>query len=318
MPCMCSCSLALLTSALLAGAPALPAQSDSSRSVFSSDLEFSDASSTRTDSRRDCFTSIARETMHREPDYLLAKMPAHTDSAFISQADLMAQDVAAEMRTLLGAQGADIPAADSIMAWYAVPSLLTVIAHADGHVTRQIRATLWDTTAAALLARAFDAARARDFALLLWPKSSTSDSVVVRLFLRAEGMKDDNRHLVATEPGMRFRVFSLLQPEASPAIPLPNQPPPTYPQENESSRVGGTVLMQLVVDTLGRAIPASIRDLWPASTPRLQGYEAQEYDAFVRSTTHWLQQIRFQPARIGNCLVKQLVQQPLEFKVVRP
>jgi hypothetical protein len=308
----------LLATVWVSSARALPAQSDSSLSVFSSVLDSSDAFLTRADTRRGCFNSIAPEMMHREKVYLRAQMPAHTDSVFLSQADLMAQDVAAEVRMLLGAHGADVPVADPIMAWYAVPSALTVIAYADGHVTRHFRSALWDTTSAALLARAFDAARAHDFALMLWPQSSTSDSVVVRLSLWAEEPRENNPQFVAAKPGMRFAVFSLLQPEASPAIPLPNQPPPSYPRENESDRVGGTVVMQLVVDTLGRAIPASIRDLWPANTPRLRGYEAQEYAAFVRSTTYWLEKIRFRPARIGTCLVRQVVQQPLEFKVVRP
>ena len=59
-------------------------------------------------------------------------------------------------------------------------------------------------------------------------------------------------------------------------------------------------------------------EIWPANRPRLRGYEAQEYNAFVRSTTYWLEEIRFRPARIGTCRVRQLVQQPLEYKVVRP
>jgi hypothetical protein len=311
-------ALLLLASTSLASAPALFAQSDSSPSVFSTILDSSGAYVTRADTRRGCFDSIAPETMHREKVYLRAEMPAHTDSMFLSQSDLMAQDVAAEVRTLLGAHGVDIPVADRNMAWYVVPSALTVVAHADGHVTRHFRSALWDTTAAALLAQAFDTARAHDMALMLWPQSSASDSVVVRLSLAAEDLGEKSPQFVAAAPGMRFAVFSLLQPETFPAVPLPNQPPANYPPENESSRVSGTVVMQLVVDTSGRAIPGSIRDLWPAKTPRLKGYEAQEYDAFVRSTTSWLKNIRFRPARIGTCLVSQMVQQPLEFKVVRP
>ncbi len=313
------CARVLLATALLASAPALSAQSDSSLSAFSSVLDSSGDFRTGTDTQRGCFDSITPGTMHRELVFLQATMPAHTDSAFILQANLMAQEVATEVRALLGAHGADVPIADSIMAWYAVPSFLTVIAHADGHVTHQIRSTPWDTSAAALLARAFDAARAHELALMIWPEHAPSDSVIVRLSLRTAGVTGKIPQVAAAgEAGMRFTVFTLLQPETFPAVPMPNQPPPRYPTENESSRVGGFVLMQLVVDTSGRAVPASIRDLWPANRPRLRGYEAQEYNAFVRSTTYWLEEIRFRPARIGTCRVRQLVQQPLEYKVVRP
>ena len=313
------CARVLLATALLASAPALSAQSDSSLSAFSSVLDSSGDFRTGTDTQRGCFDSITPGTMHRELVFLQATMPAHTDSAFILQANLMAQEVATEVRALLGAHGADVPIADSIMAWYAVPSFLTVIAHADGHVTHQIRSTPWDTSAAALLARAFDAARAHELALMIWPEHAPSDSVIVRLSLRTAGVTGKIPQVAAAgEAGMRFTVFTLLQPETFPAVPMPNQPPARYPTENESSRVGGFVLMQLVVDTSGRAVPASIRDLWPANRPRLRGYEAQEYNAFVRSTTYWLEEIRFRPARIGTCRVRQLVQQPLEFKVVRP
>jgi hypothetical protein len=308
-------SRVLLATALLASAPALSAQSDSSLSAFSSVLDSSGDFRTGTDTQRGCFSSIMPGTMHRELVFLQARMPVHTDSAFIPQADLMAQEVAIEVRALLGAHDADVPIADSIMAWYAVPSLLTVIAHADGRVTRQIRSTLWDTTAAALLARAFDAARAHDLALMIWPEHSPSDSMIVQLSLRTAGVTGGIPQFAAGEAGMRFTVFTLLQPEKFPAVLMPNQPPARYPSENERSRVGGFVLMQLVVDTSGRAVPASIRDLWPANTPRLTGYEAQEYDAFVRSTTYWLEEIRFRPARIGTCRVRQVVQQPLEFKI---
>jgi hypothetical protein len=307
---------ALLATALLASAPALSAQSDSSLSAFSSVLDSSGDFRTGTDMQRGCFDSMIPGTMHRELVFLQARMPVHTDSAFILQADLMAQEVATEVRALLGAHGEDVPFADSIMAWYAVPSVLTVIAHADGHVTRQIQSTLWDTRAAALLARAFDAARAHELALIIWPDHSPLDSVVVRLSLRTAGVTGSIPPFApAGEAGVRFTVFTLLQPETFPAVPMPNQHPPRYPMDNERRRVAGFLVMQFVVDTSGRAVPASIRDLWPANRPRLTGDQAQEYNAFVRSTTYWLEEIRFRPARIGTCRVKQLVQQPLAYKI---
>jgi hypothetical protein len=304
------CALVALT---LACAPALFAQSDDSLSLVSSVSDSADAFLARADTRHGCFNTIAPSTMHRAPVYLQARMPPHTDTAFTSQADLMAQDVAAELRTLFGAHGAEVPSADSIMAWYAVPSRLTVIAHADGRVTRYVRSTLWDTTASVLLARAFDVARAHNTALMLWPENSTSDSVIVRLSLRAPSVTDTGVVTVAGDVGIRFTVFSLLQPERFPALPLEKQGYPRYPVENERRRVSGSLLLQFEVDTAGKVDPKTIHDVWPAAVPRLTGEPGRYYDSFVDAVASWAKHARFSPSRIGTCPVRQTVQLPIKF-----
>jgi hypothetical protein len=84
---------------------------------------------------------------------LSAQSAAPTDGSLAVQADLMADDVAAELRAPPGAHGADVPLADSVMSWYAVPSQLIVVAHADGSVTRRTRSAVGDSSAAAAQSR---------------------------------------------------------------------------------------------------------------------------------------------------------------------
>lgn len=79
----------------------------------------------------------------------------------------------------------------------------------------------------------------------------------------------------------------------------------------------GSVLMQFVIDTGGRAVPSSIRGLWPPNEPRLTGPAAFAYDSLVRAMRGTLHEARFVPARIGGCVVSQLAQQAFLYRPSR-
>jgi hypothetical protein len=79
----------------------------------------------------------------------------------------------------------------------------------------------------------------------------------------------------------------------------------------------GNVRMQFVIDTSGRAIPSTIRDVWPANEPRVVGPPAFAYDTLVRTMRITLQDARFAPARLGGCVVSQLVQQAFNYRPSR-
>jgi hypothetical protein len=70
----------------------------------------------------------------------------------------------------------------------------------------------------------------------------------------------------------------------------------------------GTVRLQFVIDTAGRAVPSTIRDVWPSSEARLAGPARFAYDSVVRVMRLALEGAGFVPARIGRCSVSQLVQ----------
>jgi TonB family protein len=88
-----------------------------------------------------------------------------------------------------------------------------------------------------------------------------------------------------------------------PASALPGSPTPIYPQSLRQARVTGTVLIQFVVDTNGKA------DL---STFKVLRSPDQGFSDAVRRV---LPDMRYTPAEIGGHKVKQLVQEPFAFGI---
>jgi len=78
-----------------------------------------------------------------------------------------------------------------------------------------------------------------------------------------------------------------------------------YPDMLRSANVEGEVLVQFVVDTIGRADLSSFKVL------------KSSHDLFTNSVKNALSQMRFYPAEIGGRKVKQLVQQPFNFTLTK-
>ena len=261
-----------------------------------------------------CLASLAPSSMHRVPVFLTTTMSPKLDSTFVLQAGLIAQDVAAQMRKMLGARGEDAPIADGKIAWYSVPSAIVVTARRDGSMRWRGRGFLGDSSATRLLASEFDSARASGSVAMFWPDGFTADFVVMTLGLRPEPETQAITYLPGMSP-IKFAVFYLAVPEESPALPVRDNDTSRYPHENESDRVAGQLLMQFVVDTAGKAIPSTIHDIWPEDAPRLTGYKKRYYDAFVTSVSAWNRRMTFYPARVGVSAVRQLVQLPIRFEL---
>ncbi|HEX9564569.1 MAG TPA: TonB family protein [Gemmatimonadaceae bacterium] len=79
---------------------------------------------------------------------------------------------------------------------------------------------------------------------------------------------------------------------------------PSYPEALLQRRIEGTVVVQYVVDTLGRADTATLRVV------------SATHPDFVRAVKVTLPSMRFRPAMMASRLVPQLVQQPFSFKIV--
>jgi periplasmic protein TonB len=86
-----------------------------------------------------------------------------------------------------------------------------------------------------------------------------------------------------------------------PAMARDGNPNPGYPALLESSRIEGRVVVQFVVDTLGRADMHSLKVLESSN------------ELFVQSLESALSKWRFYPAEAGGRKVKQIVQLPLRF-----
>lgn len=221
----------------------------------------------------------------------------------------MAQDVAEQIIALLRSAHGELSIADPPMPWQALPAELIVTAHPDGSVTRRGISKYADTNATSLLTKAFDVARAQGNALVIWPDGYQPQSIVVRLMLEPASLipaVGGAQSIVAPQ----YVVFVTSYPTVSPALPRLNNPNPQYPSSASYDQVSGSVLLQFVVDTLGKAERSTIRDVWPSDKPRELG---RYYDDFVHSVAKVLPSWRFYPARVGSCPVNQLVQLPLRF-----
>lgn len=318
LSCLAAC--VAFVAASTGGARVLPAQSGgpsvADENVIDSLADFSIHLDHRLSA---CQAAIPASSMHRVPVFLAATMAPHTDSAFTLQADLLAQDVAAEVRRALGARGQDTPLADGEIAWYSVPSQLVITAWPDGRTQSRTRGFADDSSAALLLSRAFDSVRAREPVVMVWLDGSSADSIVVRLTLMPGRDKWENEQLARElryrgRGRVEFASFFLSLPDFLPALPKAGQAPPRYPRYNEQDRIEGQLTIQLVVDSTGRADPATIHDVWPKDIPRLTGGKKRYYDAFVYEVAKWEERLKYFPASIGQCPVSELVQQHIEFR----
>lgn len=96
-----------------------------------------------------------------------------------------------------------------------------------------------------------------------------------------------------------FKEFQVEQT----ARPLPGNPAPRYPDALRTSGVAGDVIVQFVVDTLGRADMRTFKVLKSTN------------DLFTAAVRGALASMKFAPAEVGGKKVKQLLQMPFEFSM---
>ena len=85
----------------------------------------------------------------------------------------------------------------------------------------------------------------------------------------------------------------------------PNSAAPVYPDILRQAGVEGEALVSFVVDTTGRVELASFKVV------------RASHDAFANAVKNALPKMRFFPAEIGDRKVRQLVQQPFSFAIVK-
>ena len=90
-----------------------------------------------------------------------------------------------------------------------------------------------------------------------------------------------------------------------PAAANPSNQPPTYPNQLRAANIEGQVVAKFVVDTTGRADMRTFEVI------------KSDHDAFTAAVRNSLPNMRFFPAEVGGRKVKQLVQMPFMFSLVR-
>jgi protein TonB len=80
-------------------------------------------------------------------------------------------------------------------------------------------------------------------------------------------------------------------------------PPPSYPELLKQAGIQGRVLVQAIVDTLGRAEATSVKVLQSPNP------------GFDQSARNYVQKALFRPARVHGRAVRVLIQIPIEFRL---
>jgi protein TonB len=90
-----------------------------------------------------------------------------------------------------------------------------------------------------------------------------------------------------------------------PVMQAPNSPSPQYPDILRQAGVEGEALVSFVVDTTGRADVSTFKVI------------RTSHDLFATAVKNALPRMRFIPAEVGEKKVRQLVQQPFSFAIVK-
>lgn len=268
-----------------------------------------------------CLASIPDSAMRRVEVVLEAELTDSTDGPILPELDLFAQSVADEARALLGASHDSVPAGEPTVTWQGLGASLSVVVRRDGHITTTVPTfdlpadvvpVMAGTAAAELLERAVAAVDSAG-GFVMWPDGFAPDSVAFRLVVRYPLVTAD-RTVLPFRVRRAFPLMTIRMPVGESVV-TTRQAKVRYPTGSWQNGVSGTVLLVFWVDTTGRADTMVVKDLWPPNRPRLTGSPAAYYERFRQAAISALPDMRFKPARLGGCKVRQLVEVPFEFRL---
>lgn len=281
-----------------------------------------------------CFDRIPRQAYGRVLVYgtaVWADSASGTppNPALLAAADALLQRVGERARSMLrpaGATGDSVPPGepelgDSLHVWRGVGGRVEVTAYRDGHVAWTVD-SLWrgDSTAATLLSRALAAVQAGDEAAFLWPADTTLARLGQVRFDFTFLWPSKDSHGIVIAPSVTRPVeplFAMLEPWTDP-VRVARSARPSYPKRQRDAGFEGSILLQYVVDTSGRARPETIHAVWrPGTRPLLDQQQFEAYHAFVDASRRSAVDTRYEPARVGGCAISQIVQQPFGYVLDR-
>ena len=268
-----------------------------------------------------CLDSIPPSAMTPLPVFVVPVLRDTTQRFFLQQVGTLAQALVDRTRVMLGAPGDSLPRGEPVVTWRGLHRSLSVAWNRDGAARWWITPDSigsdpapplpGTTEAAALLARALEGARTAGTAALFWPEGPAPDSVVFDLTLQSPLVDDTNGvQPIRAEIAVPMMVVQTPRIHAVRGI---HMRAPSYPTGPLMGSATGRVILQFVVDTTGRADMSTLRDMWPSDKPRLEGKLGDYYASFVRAARSSIQKATFDPARIGGCKVRQVVQQPFTY-----
>lgn len=282
-------------------------------------------------SRSVCHRVLPESAYARVPVFVYGEVVDTLDRNARPVVDLAAQAVARYVRVAVWGSAAraahedsagHLAPADSLLTSGALAGGVRVVARRGGTLTwsttgpRFANGTAGDTTAARLLARAVASAR------------DSSDFFVSDDLIRGDSLVFDLKHVHQSVTGrnrvlgtVRVRnpapVFTLPVLWEQEATVVPGTIRPNYPSEMQMRGFEGRVVLGFVIDTAGRAEPATVRDLHPEVLASLAPGLRDAYRQFVRVSRDAILRARFVPAAVGGCPVRQFVQQTIGYTINR-
>src|SRR6266550_6610507 len=225
-------------------------------------------------------------------------------------AELLAQTVAERIRKTLGSETGALPSADSAVKWSELGGSVVVVAHRDGTYTwKEDTTALVGFLGTSELHRIVDALNESMAAgdRIFWPDSVKEDSAAFRLAYAFPFMGPDKK-LQPLQVRVANPVFTILMPWFKPAQ-MSRPPRLQFPTPMPNGSHYG-IMLDFVVDSKGRVVPATISEYVPVGRDSTQG-NADYHRAFLKSVIRDLPSAQFTPASIGGCAVDQRVRNPL-------
>ncbi len=234
-------------------------------------------------------------------------------------AENLLQPVADGMARLLGVKPGVLPISDSTIPWYASKADVYVEASRDGRVTYHTYSNGSTTAAERFIELAIDSAVAHENGPLVVNPDGTPppDRAHFHILTGHAATGVEGYSFPMAYEGAAVPLFATRFPSSTQVDGPMDFVPPQFPKDSTLSYVDGRVIERFLVDTNGRAVPSSIRDVWPHGVSRLTGDESNYWDEFVSAVHNWLKEAHFKPATIGGCPVPQMAQEPFEFHIAR-
>ena len=264
--------------------------------VLPLDLRAQDQSSAPT--LNSCLAAIPQSAFKRVPIVVSVTAESPTSLPILPAADLLAQSVAERVRARFGSVDGPPPEADSVLRWDQLGGQMVVVARRDGTYSWTVERTNTlpgETRAFDILADAF-AQTAASGESMFWPESSKADSMFFILNLEYPLVREDGK-VVPRKLRMAFPLFSLSMPWMKEAE-MKRFPRIDYPSRPPAVHVG--VVVEFVVDTVGKIENGSMHEYVRHGSPALTGEEAAYYRTFRAAVLRGMSTGVYAPSLAGG------------------
>lgn len=260
----------------------------------------------------ECLATIPNSELTRVPVFATVEMADGLQHSVPSDLANTLQAVADRARGIVNNGPDTLPAGEPALTWRDLGGVVRGVWHRDGRLTSSVAGD--SSRGIGLLARALDAAQGAGDTFMVWPDTVRADSLVF-YFSLVRPMVDTAGTVHAVTERPIVPVFSIGAPRQRTVAWLARGTMPQYPRDAFREGATGTVVLQFVVDTSGRADTTTFRDIWPGDRPRPTGASAAYYNGFLDTARRSIATARFRPARIGRCAVRQVVWEPFTFDI---